>query len=347
VNRRSTLVLTPGIGGADGISVLSCEVVSALTRLEAESKIEVWSLADRPADGSPVRSARGSRLRYGWWGLEEGSFRQHRRTVVTLHTHLLPVTLALVYRGARLVHFLVGIEAWKPLSPLQAAALRRAERLVAISRHSETEFRRANPSFGRTEIAVCHPGLPDLVDSDEIGDMGYALIVGRMSKEERYKGHDMLLDIWSEVGNRHPGAELTVVGDGDDRPRLEAKARGLGVEKAVRFLGRVPGVELERLYRHCAFFVMPSRHEGFGFGFLEAMRAGKACIGAQGAASEIIEDGVTGYVVDAEDPGAVTSAIEKLLIDPVARERMGSIGRQRFKARFTRERFEERLGALF
>jgi glycosyltransferase involved in cell wall biosynthesis len=76
------------------------------------------------------------------------------------------------------------------------------------------------------------------------------------------------------------------------------------------------------------------------------MRAGKACIGARGAASEIIEDGVTGYIVDPDDPGAIASAIERLASDPVARERMGSIGRQRFRARFTRERFEERLRAL-
>ena len=346
MNHRPTLVLTPGISGADGISLLSREVVSALARLEVESKIEVWSLTDRPADSSPVRAAGGSRLRYGAWGLEEGFFPQRGRSVVTLHAHLLPVALPLVHRGAHLVHFVVGIDAWKELSRLQAAALRRASRLVAISRHSASGFRKANPWFGDYDIPVCHPGLPEIENERESTEGAYALIVGRMSREERYKGHDLLLEIWGELRIRHPGAELLVAGGGDDRPRLEEKAKNLGLKDAVRFLGRVSSEDLDRLYRECAFFVMPSRHEGFGFVFLEAMRAGKSCIGARGAASEIIEDGVTGYVVDPDDPGAVSSAIERLWIDPRACERMGEIGRQRFRERFTRERFEERLRAL-
>jgi phosphatidylinositol alpha-1,6-mannosyltransferase len=167
-----------------------------------------------------------------------------------------------------------------------------------------------------------------------------------MSREERYKGHDLLLEIWKEVRSRHPGAELLVAGEGDDRPRLEAKAKQLGLEGSVRFLGKVPSEELESIYRGCAFFVMPSRREGFGFVFLEAMRAGKACIGARGAAGEIVEDGVTGYVVDPDERGAVISAIGKLWKDPVARERMGTLGRKRFLAHFTRERFEKRLRQL-
>jgi len=346
VKSRAPLVLTPGIRGDDGISLLSREVVSVLERLEAASPVEVWSLTGETDPASPERAAGGSRLRYGAWALAEGFLRQRGRSVVTLHAHLLPVALPLVLRGAHLVHFVVGIDAWKPLSRLQAAALRRASRIVSISRHSATEFRRANPSFGDFEIPVCHPGLPDVENEDGSTGAGYALIVGRMSREERYKGHDLLLDVWGEVKTRHLGAELLVAGGGDDRTRLEEKAKRLGLGAAVRFLGKVSSEELDRLYRECAFFVMPSRHEGFGFVFLEAMRAGKACIGARGAASEIIEDGASGYVVDPGDPGAVLSAIEKLWIDPAGRERMGSNGRQRYRARFTRERFEERLRAL-
>jgi phosphatidylinositol alpha-1,6-mannosyltransferase len=245
-----------------------------------------------------------------------------------------------------LVHFLVGIEAWKPLSRLQLAALRRATRLVAVSGHSEAEFRKANPSFAGAEVSVCHPGLPELGGEDDSTDGGYALIVGRTSKEERYKGHDLLLEIWSDIMCRHPGAELVVVGGGDDLPRLQNKAAALGLGTGVRFLGQVPAEDLDRLYRRCAFFVMPSRHEGFGFVFLEAMRAGKACICARGAASEIIEDGVTGIVVDPDRADEVISAIQRLLADPRSRREMGSLAKARFLEHFTRERFAERLRVL-
>jgi phosphatidyl-myo-inositol dimannoside synthase len=343
---RASIVLTPGILGDDGLALFSREVVSALRYLEPDAGVEVWSLTDRTVNGSRIRSAGGDRLRYGWWGLAEGVRAQAGRRIVSLHTHLLPVVLPLVHRGAHLVHFVVGVDAWKPLSRLQTAALRRATQLVAISRHSATEFRRANPWYEGPEILICHPGLPDVADVSESAGGAYALIVGRMSSEERYKGHDLLLDIWGDVRTRHAGAELLIVGGGDDRARLDEKAKQLGLGEAVRFLGKVSPEDLDRLYRECAFFVMPSRHEGFGLVFLEAMRAGKACIGARGAASEIIEDGVTGFVVDPNDPGAVTSAIDKLWSDQMARERMGTTGRRRFQEHFTRERFQDRLRGL-
>jgi glycosyltransferase involved in cell wall biosynthesis len=341
-----TLVLTPGIRGDDGLSLLSREVAGALRKIQGESNVQVWSLTDDPHLDDGIRSAGGSRLQFVAWAMAEGWAGQRGRRVVTLHAHLLPVALPLVQRGAHLIHLVVGIDAWKPLTAFQAAALRRAWRVAAISHHSAAEFRRANPWYPGIGIPICHPGLPDLEDEPSTVDGSYALIVGRMSREERYKGHDLLIEQWNELRVRVPRAELVVVGGGDDRPRLEEKSKSLGLGNAVRFLGKVPGPELRRLYRECAFFVMPSRREGFGFVFLEAMRAGKACIGARGAADEIIEDGVTGHVVDLSDPQALLGAMEKLWSHRERRAEMGASGRCRFQALFTRDRFEERFREL-
>ena len=85
-----------------------------------------------------------------------------------------------------------------------------------------------------------------------------------------------------------------VVGDGSDLSRLQSKAVRLKLGNAVEFAGNVSEERLYAFYRDCSFFVMPSRAEGFGLVFLEAMRAGKPCIGAEGAAAEIIEHGVCG-----------------------------------------------------
>jgi phosphatidylinositol alpha-1,6-mannosyltransferase len=166
-----------------------------------------------------------------------------------------------------------------------------------------------------------------------------------MASEERYKGHDLLIDLWSRVSAEVPGARLVIAGDGDDRARLEAKAAPLG--NIVNFLGRVPDETLVTLYRQCVFFVMPSRDEGFGLVFLEAMRAGKACIGAVGAAAEIIEDGVTGLVVDPGDPEEVFKAVVRLFREPDTRECMGQAGASRVAAQFTEAHFRRRfLGLL-
>lgn len=345
--QRSPILLTPGIAGADGLSLLAREMASALAGAEEGSPVEIWSLTDVALDDARVRSAHGSRLRFASWGAREFLARQQGRKVLALHVHLAPVTLPLVCRGAFLYQFLVGIEVWKRLPLLQAAALKTATQLIAISRHAAAEFRKANPDFEDAEIAVVHPGLSNQhKTSGAIDRRDYALIVGRMSRDERYKGHDLLLEIWSEVRRRHSTARLLLAGGGDDRERLESKATRLGLGEAVQFLGQVTEAELGRLYRGCAFFIMPSLNEGFGLVFLEAMREGKACVGAHGSASEIIEDGETGFIVDPGKRDEVTNAIVSLLKDSRLRESMGARGKARFVTHFTRDCFRERLRAV-
>ena len=100
---------------------------------------------------------------------------------------------------------------------------------------------------------------------------------------------------------------------------------------------------LDALYRACAFFVMPSTEEGFGVVFLEAMRVGRACVGAVGSASELIEDGVSGYVVDPSDPETLLKALVRLFQDPALARRMGEAGRARCEREFTEEAFTARF----
>jgi phosphatidylinositol alpha-1,6-mannosyltransferase len=221
---------------------------------------------------------------------------------------------------------------------------------VANSEHTARRFRQANPGFSGRPIAVCHLGVgaadaarsPMISARDVAGP--FALIVGRLAGSERYKGHDVLIDLWPRIRDAVPDARLVVAGDGDDRARLEAKAAALG--PPVRFLGRVSDQALDALYRDCAFFVMPSRDEGFGLVFLEAMRAGKACIGGAGAAAEVIEDGVTGLVVDATDEGEIEKAVVRLFLEPETRARMGGAGAERVAREFTEAHFRRRFRAI-
>ena len=146
-------------------------------------------------------------------------------------------------------------------------------------------------------------------------------------------------DAWPHLLSRHPDAVLAVAGDGDDRPRLEARAAALGLANAVRFLGRVDDRQLDELYRSCRLFVMPSRDEGFGLVFVEAMRAGKPCIGGRGAASEIIEHGVTGLIVGPDSRHELSAALERLYSEPDTCDQFGAAGRERFLSSFTDDGF--------
>jgi phosphatidyl-myo-inositol dimannoside synthase len=346
VARPEPLVIAPGVAGRDGISRLSHEVVTALAESDPVRPPEVWVLNDE-IDGTAfggkatIRAARRRRGRIVGWSLARGLRAQEGRPVFVLHAHLTPLAIPLVLRGATLVPFLIGIEVWKPLTRLQRLAFSRATRLISISDHTAKEFGRANPQLASIATTVCHPGLPER--SAPFARAGsrsrVALIVGRMCAAEKYKGHDLLIETWRNVLRAVDDAELHVVGGGDDRGRLEAKVASLGLAARIRFLGELPDEQLEREYRNCAFFVLPSSREGFGLVFLEAMRAGKACIGCRGAASEIIEDGVSGFVLEPGDRECLTGAVIRLFQEDASRERMGRRSQEIFERKFTRARF--------
>jgi phosphatidyl-myo-inositol dimannoside synthase len=168
-----------------------------------------------------------------------------------------------------------------------------------------------------------------------------------MAAAERYKGHDALLAAWPAVLVRQPDAQLVFVGTGDDEPRLRARAREAGLGAHVIFTGFVDEVELASIYARAAVFAMPSRGEGFGIAYLEAMAHGLPCIGSiHDAAGEVIDDGVTGYLVDQSDTQTLADRLSLLLGDDVRRRAMGEAGRRRLTERFTADRFAERLGDL-
>jgi glycosyltransferase involved in cell wall biosynthesis len=250
------------------------------------------------------------------------------------------------------VVFLHGIEAWDAdesrRALLAGAALRVANSAFTAGRVSER-----HPGIGAIE--VCPPAVPPLwqeqteqpaSEVDEIGSQA-VLIVARLSAAERYKGHDALLEAWPAVAARQPEARLVIAGDGDDLPRLRAKAHELGVAGQVMFTGFVSDARLASLYRRAAVFAMPSRGEGFGLAYLEAMTHGLPCVGGiHDAAREVIEDGVTGYLVDQGDVHGLAGRLLELLGDEPRRRALGEAGRRRVARCYTAGQFEARLLSL-
>lgn len=246
---------------------------------------------------------------------------------------------------------LCGVEAWDPLiGPGRKATLRNASARIAISRFTAGRVRETHADVG--PVSACPLGLlpdeppaspPDGALLAQIGASS-VLIVGRMSRDERYKGHDELLECWGDVLRVVPDAQLIVAGKGDDLDRLRTKAEELGLQKHVLFPGFVPESTLEAMRRRVAVFAMPSRGEGFGLVYLDAMRAGLPCIGGtDDAGAEVIVDGETGLCVNPNERIALSRSIILLLTSPMLRASYGAAGRQRFEREFTFERFCERL----
>ncbi len=339
------VVLTPNLCGRDGISRLARLVTTTfdditVLALHEPSSVTRFGRAD-------VRGADGRSSRFVATAIRRAASADRHTTVIVTHLHLAPAALAFTARGASVVTVLCGVEAWKRVNRLQRAALDRAARLIAISQFTCDGFKTANPHFAARAVDVCHLGVESLPGAGhaESGPPS-ALIVGRMAGDERYKGHDRLLDIWRDVAAAVPGAVLRIVGDGDDRARLEQKAASLNLGDRVMFLGRLDEDALLREYERCTAFVMPSRDEGFGFVFVEAMRAARACVGSRGAAAEIIADEETGLLVEPGDRAQLLQGVVRVLRDRAVTEAMGARGRVRFLQQFTEERFRDRFTAL-
>jgi phosphatidylinositol alpha-1,6-mannosyltransferase len=250
--------------------------------------------------------------------------------------------------------FLHGIEVWpKELTDDRKAVLRGAALRLSNSEYTARRVARAHPDVGA--IVACPLGLlpaeapTDAVDESLLSRVRptSALIVSRLSAAERYKGHDQLLECWPDVVRRLPEAQLVIAGAGDDLARLQGRAMELGVAPSVLFCGFVSDATLSALWQRVAALAMPSRGEGFGLVYLEAMRAGLPCLGAKDdAAGDVIADGETGILVDQSDRSALTAALVTLLSDRATSRAMGAAGRARFERLFTFDLFERRLLAL-
>jgi phosphatidylinositol alpha-1,6-mannosyltransferase len=250
--------------------------------------------------------------------------------------------------------FVHGIEAWSAtLDAERRAALRSARVRIAISPHTARRVAAAHPDL--PPIETCLLALlpddehPDRVPADVRVDYGphAVVIVGRMSSTERYKGHDQLLLAWSRVLADIPDASLVMVGRGDDVERLRTKAAALGLGRSVHFTGFLPDAAVRGVLRNAAVFAMPSRGEGFGLVYLQAMRAGIPCLGSRDdAAADVIVDGETGLLVPRQEPDAISGALVRLLTDEAMRRRLGAAGRRRFESLFTYPRFRARLAGV-
>lgn len=136
------------------------------------------------------------------------------------------------------------------------------------------------------------------------------------------KGFDLLIDSWAMLEPYYPEWKLMIAGEGEDREKLERKARGAGLKNIV-FAGRVK--EIERLYQKAAFFVFPSRDEGFPMVLLEAMGFSLPAVSysCKTGPGEIISDGRDGFLVELGQIEAFAEKMETLMRDENLRKKMG------------------------
>jgi teichuronic acid biosynthesis glycosyltransferase TuaC len=139
-----------------------------------------------------------------------------------------------------------------------------------------------------------------------------------------------------------------VIGDGPELTRLFKLAEKLGVLTRIRFQGRQSRNEVAEAYRRCSVFVLPSRYEGLGCVYLEAMASGKVAVGCRGQGiEEVIRHGENGWLVPPEDLPELIEALRRLLRDDALRTKLGAAARDTILQSFTLQQQAQRLLAIY
>lgn len=325
---NAMMLLTDAFGGFGGISQFNRDFLRALDRSEAVTRtfafpriIKQTITEEMPESVVYMRAAAQGKLRYAGQ-LMRGLYQcPGIDLIICGHIRLLPLAAAAAaLKKARLALIIHGIEAWQPHNALSRKIASRVDAVIAVSHLSAERFQQwagvaANRIFVLGNCVDLNRFKPLPADTALAARYGLGrhrviMTLGRLSESERYKGVDEVLDLIPALVKEVPDLKYLVVGDGDDRARLEEKANRLGVSRHVVFVPGIAEAEKVAHYNLADAFVMPSSGEGFGIVLLEAAACGLAVVGsAVDGSREALLGGALGTLVDPRDPAAIRQAI--------------------------------------
>jgi len=223
---------------------------------------------------------------------------------------------------------------------------RSSRRVICISEHVREQVLEGTGPTCRT--SVVYNGVdPELFSPGAEGASGSSLVlsVGNLIP---IKGHELLIRAVASLGSEFPALALEIVGDGGERSRLEALSKDLKIAERVRFLGRQSRHQVAAAMRRCTVFALPSRYEGLGCVYLEAMSVGKPVIGCRGQGiAEIVQHGSNGFLVGRDNEKELTLALAMLLRDEARRRSLGAAARDTILERLTLEQQAESLARIY
>jgi glycosyltransferase involved in cell wall biosynthesis len=355
------LILTLYAHPIGGLEIYNYQVAASLNRLGHQ--VEVVSIMEWEVPQWEGISVKGLALPFlGRW------YKQQRWRILRLylmthggydHVFVMHPSIAKAVHQTGIRGYWVwtyGMDVWGKWSDALHSGLAGAGRILSISDFTRQRVldklpdRQIDLVFPAIDVLYFTPTLYKPQPPRKI------LTVGRLASQDRNKGHDRIIRNLKAI-RRCEEVVYWIVGDGNDRPRLEALAQAEGVAEWVDFKGRVSKAELLQFYQTCDIFVMTSPveqvsdgkwvGEGFGIVYLEAAACGKPVIGSNmGGATEAILDKETGFCIDPFSDTVLVEVICELLQNPMQAQRMGEQGRKRVEREFSLQALDRRLQKL-
>jgi colanic acid/amylovoran biosynthesis glycosyltransferase len=266
--------------------------------------------------------------------------RMSRRNLEHLHNHFANSSGSVAVLAAKLGGFSYSLTIHGPaefVDPYYWHMGDKAERALfvnCISEYCRNQVKALVHESAWPKLHIIHCGVDPSRFSARSDDKRTKkiLFVGRLAS---VKGLPHLLKAIARVRGNFSDVELTIAGDGPDRALLEAMANSLKLGSAVRFLGYQSQAQVRELLSQTDLFAMSSFAEGVPVVLMEAMAAGVAVVATNVAGiPELVEEGVSGYLVSPGDEIALAEKISVLLADENLRSRFGQAGRKKVEREF-------------
>lgn len=368
------LTLTPfyPVAGDDAQGCFVAEPLAWLAKLGVTNTVRVARPFYRSGAGTSDSAVPARSVRYfsfpGGWGLSSsGAFlfarllpeirRLHElRPIRVIHAHsALPCghAASLLSRELKIpfvvtVHGLdafstrqVGGYAGEWCARVSRSVYRTARSVICVSEKVRNQV--IEGAGNRVNTTVLYNGVDPQMFSRPDGEPEAPTIlsVGNLIP---VKGHELLLRAFAAIQNQFPGLSLEIIGDGPQRTRLQQLANEKGIANKVNFRGRQSRQQVVDAMRRATIFALPSRYEGLGCVYLEAMSAGRPAIGCVGQGiDEVIESRVNGCLIKPDNLQELSETLTGLLQHPETRRKMGDAARRTILQSFTLEEQAARL----
>jgi len=345
IERRKLLVASESFslerGGVARVGRLLARVAAGMG---LDANLLALSDPDPTEDfGLPERTATSSRARFVlqcWTGAFTRSHFMYN------HVGMARAHCALPMLRRPYAVWMHGMDVWG--SRMHGDYGRRVEEAdLLLSNSNFTRGRAAKflPSAQRARVCWLSTEEDDVPEAlNDFSGPPTVLILSRVDASEMRKGHLELIDCWPGVMGAIPDARLLIAGGGDGLGILRARARESAAASNIEFTGFIPQSQIEALWSRAHVFAMPSRQEGFGLVYIEAMRRGLPVIASiHDAGQEINLHGVTGYNADLDREGDLARHTVELLSNRARARQFGENGRELWRANFCFGAFRRRM----
>lgn len=353
-----------------GIQVYSAFLLKALQNLYPANRYQVFLKHDTHALASfnqqtkfhfsgsvplPLRTVffAAQILGFGWL--------QRPQLTISTHVNFTPAAY-LLKRLAGVPYWTVahGTEAWDIKSSAIKTALHHADRILTVSSYTRDRLlkeQNLDPSkisllpctFEASQFKIAPKPLYLLNRYQLTAEQPIILTVGRLDNTQQYKGYDQIFLALPAIRRQLPNIHYILVGKGNDRPNIEKLITKLNLQDCVTLAGFVPDEELSDYYNLCDVFAMPSKGEGFGIVYLEALACGKPTLGGnQDGATDALCHGELGVLVNPDDLTEITETLVKILQKkhPLSILYQPEQLRQKMIEKFSFDCFQEKLAEV-